>query len=99
MITYENNIQLFFTAEANIIDANKFISDGNTSYLIGAGTTVTKTTSESDLYIYNTWSNSCDSFTVPSGSLVIPAVALSEAVHGLKSTYNNITIEGYAAPL
>ncbi|MFY0641670.1 MAG: hypothetical protein JXR16_11530 [Bermanella sp.] len=91
--------QLVFTKVANIIDKNTFIHGGKATYFIEAGTAFTKTSSETTLYRYNKWDNSCTDETISSNSLITPIVEVSLESHGLKSNYSTITIEGYASPL
>jgi hypothetical protein len=91
--------QLFFTKVANTIDNNSFINNGKATYLIEAGTAFTKAASESNMYSYNSWNNSCDQALVAVNSLITPVSEISFESHGLKSNYSTISIEGYASPL
>jgi hypothetical protein len=91
--------QLFFTKTANIIDENNFIHQaGKATYFIEAGTAFTKTTSETTLYTYSSYEDSCNVKNIPANALITPIVELSQEVHDLKSTYSTITIEGYSTP-
>lgn len=97
VIISNEGTQFSFSKSANVVDDNYFISNTVKSYIINAGTTITKTTTDSNLYALSTWGGgSCSSeILIPTGSLIIPATELSEGIHNLKSTYSSITIDGY----
>jgi uncharacterized protein YoxC len=91
--------QLVFTKVANTIDTKNFIyQEGKGTYFIEAGTVFTKTSSETTMYSYDSYEDSCNSQTISENALITPVIPVTQNTHGLQSTYSTITIDGYSSP-
>jgi len=91
----ENDIgnSMLFTKEAGVLDTPKIATNEESAFLAEAGTEFSNVSIS--FYSKDSTGECVDSSEYVTGSIYIPVVEMTEALHNLKHSYTSIRLEGY----